>query len=345
MNIEFLANHGPMGGGEVMLLQLAVAARELGEQVTVVGPANSEVESGSAALDLNFRGVAGGSRPQLMGQYAKYAQRTSADLLWCNGPVPALAVSFAAVPLFVHLHQVPSRQQGRLLSIVRRRAIVTLVPSDYMARVVPGSRSFANWTDAASQAFSHARALPTSGSPLRIGFIGRMSTAKGLDVLADAIGMLPETTNATLVIAGDDRFVPSSDSASVGLALEKIRTRVTFAGWIDRNEFHSRVDLVVVPSVWDEPFGLVAAESLARHTPLLVTDAGALPEIVGIEYPWIVPRNDASSIKTRILQMVDQPAETKSAIETGYARWLTHYSPQAGTARMRQLLTCLPQTR
>jgi glycosyltransferase involved in cell wall biosynthesis len=180
---------------------------------------------------------------------------------------------------------------------------------------------------------------------LRIGFIGRMSTAKGLDVLADAIGMLPETANATLVIAGDDRFVPLSDSASVGLALEKIRSRVTVAGWIDRDEFHSRVDLVVVPSVWDEPFGLVAAESLARHKPLLVTDAGALPEIVGVENPWIVPRNDASSIKARILQMVDQPAETKSAIETGYFQWLTRYSPQAGTARMRQLLTGLSQTR
>jgi glycosyltransferase involved in cell wall biosynthesis len=105
------------------------------------------------------------------------------------------------------------------------------------------------------------------------------------------------------------------------------------------------VDLVVVPSVWDEPFGLVAAESLARYTPLLVTDAGALPEIVGDEYPWIVPRNDASSITARILQMIDQPAETKSAIEKGYTRWLTRYSPQAGTARMRQLLAGLPQTR
>ena len=313
MNIEFLANHGSMGGGEVMLLQLAVAARELGERVTVVGPANSEVESSSAALELNFRGVAGRSRPQLMHHLAKYA--------------------------------VPSRQQSRLLSIVRRRAIVTLVPSDYMAGVVPGSRSFANWTDAATEAFSHPRALPTSGSPLRIGFIGRMSTVKGLNVLADAIGMLPETANATLVIAGDDRFVPPSDSASVGLALEKIRSRVTFAGWIDRDEFHSRVDLVVVPSVCDESFGLVSAESLARHTPLLVTDAGALPEIVGVEYPWIVPRNDASSIKARLLQMVDQPAETKSAIETGYTRWLNRYSPQAGIARMRQLLDSLPLNR
>ena len=120
---------------------------------------------------------------------------------------------------------------------------------------------------------------------------------------------------------------------------------MTFAGWIDRDEFHSRVDLVVVPSVCDESFGLVAAESLARHTPLLVTDAGALPEIVGVEYPWIVPRNDASSIKARLLQMVDQPAETKSAIETGYTRWLNRYSPQAGIARMRQLLDSLPLNR
>ncbi|ONN64044.1 glycosyltransferase [Herbaspirillum sp. VT-16-41] len=44
-------------------------------------------------------------------------------------------------------------------------------------------------------------------------------------------------------------------------------------GWVRREEFFDQVDLAVFPSVWEEPFGLVAAEAMARGVPFVISYA------------------------------------------------------------------------
>ena len=344
MRIEFLSNHGAVGGGEVMLLQLAEAARQNSHEIAIVGPRDSEVAYRAESMGVPFIGVDGRDRMSLSTRYASHARSSNADLLWCNGPVPSVAATLSRVPRIVHLHQRPSRSQAATLAIPRRRALVTLVPSCSMAAALPHSVPFLNWTaqppaefHEASRSFSGQRG--SSGSePLRIGFIGRLSTVKGVDVLADAVSRLSSDLHVRLIVAGDDRFVPAESSSRVGSALDRISDMVDMVGWIDRETFHRSVDIVAVPSTWDEPFGLVAAEAMARRSPLLVTDAGALPEIVGPDHPWIAARSDSMGIATMIRAMLADPDQVRTSVDDGHLRWTENFSPAAGAARLATLL-------
>lgn len=108
---------------------------------------------------------------------------------------------------------------------------------------------------------------------LRFGFIGTLSENKGVGWLIEQFQAL--SINATLEIAGrgklDDeaRFKAMADPA-----------KVRFVGYQSAEHFMRTIDVLVVPSIWDEPFGLVAVEGGAHHLPVIATSRGGLPEII-----------------------------------------------------------------
>jgi glycosyltransferase involved in cell wall biosynthesis len=71
---------------------------------------------------------------------------------------------------------------------------------------------------------------------------------------------------------------------------------VDHLGWCDRSRFQAATDVAVFPSRWDEPFGLVAAESMSARLPCVVSDAGALPEVLGPDHPWIARQGDPAAL-------------------------------------------------
>jgi glycosyltransferase involved in cell wall biosynthesis len=56
--------------------------------------------------------------------------------------------------------------------------------------------------------------------------------------------------------------------------------RVEFLGQVDPHAFFRDLDVLVVPSLWSEPFGLVATEAMAHGVPVLAAARGGLKEIV-----------------------------------------------------------------
>ncbi len=159
-----------------------------------------------------------------------------------------------------------------------------------MAARVSGAHVLANWTPE----LARTQPRPLAGGAIRIGFIGRFSTIKGLHVLARALQRLDrlDVPKVQLVLAGDERFVPPDQQEIVHEEVGRLPDVVRL-GWVEPQAFFDQVDVVVVPSVWAEPFGLVAAEAMAAGRPLVVSDAGALPEVVGPEHPWVSRAGDA----------------------------------------------------
>jgi glycosyltransferase involved in cell wall biosynthesis len=97
---------------------------------------------------------------------------------------------------------------------------------------------------------------------------------KGVGTLADAAVLLGDGPYE-YVIAGD------GDPAFVKQVLAKFpAAKTTFLGWIDPNSFYPSIDVLVVPSIWAEPFGYVCIEALSFGIPVIVARSGALPEIV-----------------------------------------------------------------
>jgi glycosyltransferase involved in cell wall biosynthesis len=57
-----------------------------------------------------------------------------------------------------------------------------------------------------------------------------------------------------------------------------------FRGWTHESDMYSSVDLMLVPSVWAEPFGRVAAEAISKRVPVFCSDIGGLREVVPESY-------------------------------------------------------------
>lgn len=334
--IALATNNGDVGGGEVMLLNIAQALAELGFDVRVVGPRKPSqlVES---AKSKGFQTVVldATARRQYMSALRRWDRTQRAGLLWCNGLVPAAATS-GHPNRIVHLHQRPLGMQRPLARLARLRARVTLVPSHDMAEAIPGSKVLHNWVHGVPLDRSADRGDITR--PTRLGFLGRPSIDKGVDVLAKALQILDANSPGSfrLVVAGEPRFVGRQAQLQVTEALRPVQHLFESTGWIRPEEFFEQVDILVCPSTWAEPFGLVVAEAMSARVPFVISDAGALAEVAGPSHPWVFTAGDADNLAT----VLDRAATTVNASYTddAFSRWEQQFSPDAGRQRVSDLL-------
>lgn len=343
MEFFIASNNGEIGGGEVMLLHLARAARSLGYKPVIVGP-ERPAELIEAAQDEGFSTItipAVNRKAYIVGLRA-WRVRNKQKLLWCNGLVPSFATAGLGQRI-VHLHQMPSGLQQLAMKVAVKGARAVLVPSSFMADSIRNAQVFENWV---SEVQPDTRHRPTHGT-VRVGFLGRVSEIKGTDLLADAIFQLNQSKDLSyeLVLGGENRFVKEESKSRVDSALEKISDHVSYLGWVEPEEFFKKVDCVVMPSQWDEPFGLVAVEAMSARIPLLVTRSGALPSIVGEDYPWILERGSGKALAEGISSFTETLMGEQETLDTilgkSYWRWYENYSPQAGKERLRILLETL----
>lgn len=340
-SITFVANHGHVAGGELMLLRMATVAASVGVDAHVVGP----LEPNELALACEHAGLAyvatrRGKRTARYADTRRTVAELGSELIWANGPFPGLVALGAKRPWVLHLHQRPSRLQRPVVDLLRRAASVTVVPSHSMAQALRGSEVLWNWTDDPVD----VGRTDGLGERLDIGFSGRLSPIKGVDVLAGAIQILVNegVRPVRCHLAGDSRFVPRRLKKRVDAAFRPVRDHCEFLGWVEPADFLRRVSVIVVPSVWPEPFGLVAAEAMAQGTPLVVTRAGALPEVVGSQHPWIAAAGDPADLARVLREMRQAPAAVEQSIRDARERWESCFSPGAGRSRYLELLERLP---
>ena len=334
-------NNGDIGGGEVMLLNIARAARGLGYQVVIIGPANPP-DLIEAAADEGFTRIVlpAKTRIQYMVQLRLWHRAHRDALLWCNGLVPAAATGGRAGRI-VHLHQLPTGTNAKLVPFARKKALQTLVPSEYVAASVPGATVFPNWV----QEVPLSLAKSTVPGVVRIGYLGRLTPSKGIGVLCQAIEFLNSTVTVPeyrLVVAGAPVFASSEEEHEVSRALENIERYTDRLGWSTPQKLFDTVDMLVVPSQAPESFGLVAAEAMSARVPMIVSDAGALPEVVGEDYPYIYPAQDPSALVEKIRHLTQafyqESDNLNDIISAAFWRWQELYSPDSGRERVRHLL-------
>lgn len=110
---------------------------------------------------------------------------------------------------------------------------------------------------------------------LKVGFFGRLVKEKGVDVLLRAVGM---EKGATAEIFGDGPDAASLKSLAATLGLDR---RANFHGYVaDVYSAMASVDLIAVPSVWDEAFPYSILEAMAIGKPVVASMAGGIPEVV-----------------------------------------------------------------
>ncbi|USQ76600.1 glycosyltransferase family 4 protein [Ornithinimicrobium cryptoxanthini] len=333
--LSILANNGDIGGGEVMLLALATAARDAGYGVTVVAP-QSPGGCADAAEERGFNvtRIPGGGRKAYMRGLRRWA-RHSPELLWCNGLVPATATALLrGSKRVVHLHRLPEGPQRLLTRVALIGAVETVVPSAFMASEIQDATVLPNWTDEISLVEDRA-----PSEVFRIGFLGRLAPEKGITVLLESLSVLRDRdSRVEALIAGESRFTSATEAEEIQGALARAGEHVVLGGWMDRDSVLSQIDVLAVPSVGPESFGLIAAEAMAAGVPVVVSDAGALPEVVGEGHPFVARRNDSGDLARVITKLLEDPSAAIAATQAARERWEREFSPVAGSARFVGLL-------
>ena len=114
---------------------------------------------------------------------------------------------------------------------------------------------------------------PAEGRPYFLS-VGRLERLKGVQVLIERFRTYRE---ADLVIVGDGSY--ASELRRLAQGLEHVR----FLGRMHPSELrqlYAGAVALLVPSLWYEVFGIVLLEAFAQRTPVVVSDMGALPEVV-----------------------------------------------------------------
>lgn len=147
---------------------------------------------------------------------------------------------------------------------------------------------------------------PPLSAPPTIAYAGRLVGKKGVDVLLRAVAQVASIQpDVRLVVLGDgpDRAALEALGATLGLGdrlqMHGHRSRADAEGILA----HAWVQ--AVPSVWEEPFGLVAAEAMMRGTAVVATNRGGLGEqVIDGENGYLVPPGDVSALAGALLRML-----------------------------------------
>lgn len=153
-----------------------------------------------------------------------------------------------------------------------------------------------------------------------IGMVGRISTpTKGYWVLKEACDLLAERGyRFHLHVTVDHRKSYQKEPY--------VRNFV----WMPQEElpaFYRPLDIAVVPSVWHEPFGIVAAEAMAAGKPLVASRVGGLQHtVVDGETGFLFPPRDYHALADRLATLLENRALRLRMGEAGRQRVLQEYT-------------------
>jgi len=119
-------------------------------------------------------------------------------------------------------------------------------------------------------------------SPVILGFIGKVNVQKGVDFLFSELAKLPAKTHFKLLVAG------KAEPGFQEMLTEKYQGKFdfTFLGKTDANSFYRQIDLALVPSAWNEPFGRIPIEAVAALTPVCLAYKAGLAELYNEQQMW-----------------------------------------------------------
>jgi glycosyltransferase involved in cell wall biosynthesis len=141
---------------------------------------------------------------------------------------------------------------------------------------------------------------PDRAGDMVFGFLGRLVPEKGIETLLAACRLLP-ASGWRLRVAG------KAQEGDTAFRAQASGLPVDFLGFTDPGAFLDSIDLLVVPSIWREPFGLTVVEAFARGVPVIGSRLGAIADLVGsVGDDWLVAPGDAAALAARMRRAMEQ---------------------------------------
>jgi glycogen(starch) synthase len=147
-------------------------------------------------------------------------------------------------------------------------------------------------------------------------FLGRLVSDKGCDLLLNAVGLLKKQgRHPSVTIIGDGPEM--SPLKALALRLD-IADQIDFLGSIreGRGKIMARHRCLAIPSLWAEPFGIVACEGIASGCAVVASENGGLMEAVGsCGLPF--PNGDYTALSIALSKVLYEPGLREALIANG----------------------------
>ena len=156
-----------------------------------------------------------------------------------------------------------------------------------------------------------------------IGWVGRMSSEKGPDVLVEALAQTGGPWQATFVGSG-----PLAGDLKARSRDLELQDRVRWAGPVPEAARHFKGFDVLVLSSRSEGTPIVLLEAMAAGVPLVVTRVGGIPDVVTPREALIVDAEDPGALADAIALVRDQPRAAKERVDRAKVRFETEASTQ-----------------
>jgi len=163
-------------------------------------------------------------------------------------------------------------------------------------------------------------------APFVVGYVGRMAAEKGVWTLLDAVQELP-TVQLLLVGSG-----PLQRGIEDWIVRHGLSERIRRAASVPHEaivQYVQTLDCLVLPShttpTWKEQFGHALIEAMACGVPVIGSQSGAIPDVIG-DAGVLFPEGDAAALRVAIASLQRDPARRVQLGRAGRERVLTHYT-------------------
>ena len=170
------------------------------------------------------------------------------------------------------------------------------------------------------------------------GYVGRMVEAKGLMDIVEAAALCPSEVNLLFVGSGDFQGAIEKRAAELGLVgrLRFLPPRAMH----ELPEAMNAMDTLLLVSrttrTWKEQFGRVIVEAHACSTPVIGSDSGGIPEVVG-EGGVIVPEKDPASLAEALTRLCRNPDLAAAMGQRGRQQVEARYTWERLAEQMRDI--------
>ncbi len=240
--------------------------------------------------------------------------------------IPSVVVASESVPL--SLGMLDRLRRGRVLKRARGIAAINRLALELVS------------PDAASKPHTVLRLAPATvpltgptpepSRPFTIGFIGRLVPERGVDLLLRGVARL--RGDWRLVLAGTGPYQEEFEGLAERLG---IGSRVCWLGGLPTeqvNEIWPRLDCLAMPArstpQWVEGSARMVVEAMANSVPVVGSDTGAIPEVIG-EAGVVVPPEDADAIGLALERLQHLPDERLQLGLAGRRRVISEFVPDA----------------
>ncbi|MHB1510722.1 MAG: glycosyltransferase family 4 protein [Acidimicrobiales bacterium] len=170
---------------------------------------------------------------------------------------------------------------------------------------------------------------------LVVGYVGRLVAEKGIDWLLESWRAAGLPDHARLVFIGQGPMEAAIRTAAT------VDARIELIGPVPFEQVPTvmaSLDALVLPSLttrdWSEQYGRVITEAMASGVPVITSDSGAIPEVVG-DAGIIVSEGSTAELAAELRRVSLDPVVHRSLAEAGLARAQTAFSPVLEAERLR----------